>query len=359
MYFKRVEVTGFRNLTSTSFSPSPFRNLISGDNGSGKSSLLEAIHYLATGSSFRTHKVSTIINKGEECFTLYSEISHAITHRIGLKRCRDLKHTTRIDGRDIHRRSELVQILPLQVISPESISLLLDGAEQRRNFIDWSLFHVEQSFYYHLSHYQRALKQRNSLLKSGTAIATELPHWDSQLVQHGLVIDQMRRHYVEQLSVLTMDILNELLPEQELILRYRRGWPSNLALDAALQRSLESDIKMKYTTSGPHRGDLLVMSDQGKAAETLSRGQLKLTVVALKLAQVLLLQHQSGRIPVILIDDLAAELDLDHRSLLLDKLSCIRSQIFITTPERKLIDCCNWDEKKVFHVEHGVIKEVV
>ena len=357
MHFNRVEVTQFRNLTSTSFSPSPALNLICGGNGSGKSSLLEAIHYLASGSSFRTHKVSTVINQESDCFTLYSEISHEIAHKIGLRRCRDLKHTTRIDGRDITRRSELVQLIPLQVVSPESVSLLLEGSDQRRNFIDWSLFHVEQSFYFHLSHYQRALKQRNALLKRGSQ--TELHHWNVQLSQHGVVIDRLRREYVEKISPLVVVLLQELLPDVDIVLRYRKGWSSELELDSALNQGLDTDLKMKYTTSGPHRADLTVKCLQGKAAETLSRGQLKLTVVALKLAQAILLERESSRKPVLLIDDLAAELDVEHRALLLNTLREIDSQLFITTPELGLIDHGQWGEKKVFHVEHGQVKEVV
>ena len=357
MRFNRVEVTHFRNLTSTAFTPSPSLNLIYGDNGSGKSSLLEAIHYLATGSSFRTHKLTNLINQQSECFTLYSLIGEDAKHRIGLQRCRDLKHTTRIDGRDINRRSELVQLLPLQVISPESISLLIEGSELRRNFIDWSLFHVEQSFHFHLSHYMRALKQRNALLKQGNI--TDLSHWDIQLHDHGEVIDRLRRNYVDAIAPYITQLMQQLLPEVMVTLHYRSGFGREIDLRDALSHTLENDIKMRFTTSGPHRADLVVKTEHGKAAESLSRGQLKLTVIAFKLAQIILLQRDSARKPVILIDDIAAELDVKHRALLMDTIHDLGSQLFITSPELGLIEHDRWDEKKVFHVEHGQIKEMV
>lgn len=357
MYFSKVEITHFRNLISTSFIPSPSLNLISGSNGSGKSSILEALYYLSTGSSFRTTRLSNIINHKNDCFTLFTELKSSSSHRIGIKRCRDLKHTTRIDGNDIAKRSELVQLLALQVISPESISLILDGSEVRRNFIDWALFHVEHAFHYHLTSYIRALKQRNALLKSNNI--KDVGYWDLQLCEHAGVIDSYRTAYVLSLTPIFNTLLSTLLPDVALSLSYRSGWPKGTELAEALKSSLETDLKLKHTTVGPHRADLLVKSGNSKSSDTLSRGQVKLVVIALKLAQILGLKEASGKVPIILIDDIAAELDVKHRELLLDTVQSLSSQVFVTTPDRSLVDDSKWYKKKVFHVERGQIKEVV
>jgi DNA replication and repair protein RecF len=359
MLFNKVEIRNFRNLLSTHLTPSSSLNIIHGSNGSGKSSLLEALHYLATGSSFRTHRLTHILTHERECFTLFSQISSAgLQHRIGIKRCRDHTHQTRIDGSDVSKRSSLVQLVPLQVLSPETISLLVDGSENRRSFIDWALFHVEHPFHYHLSHYNRALKQRNALLKQNSHY--DLEHWDAQLIEHGTVIDTLRSGYVEQIREPLMQIVASLLPSIDIDLSYRHGWASSYTLVDALLSSRESDFKLKHTTVGPHRGDMIVKSGGVKVSELLSRGQLKLLVIALKLAQLSLLgQHSSDTRPIILVDDLAAELDRDHRALLLETIKPLSSQLFITTPDLSLIDYGGWEERKVFHVEHGEVKEVV
>jgi DNA replication and repair protein RecF len=357
MHIEKVEIIQFRNLLSASFSPSSSLTIISGSNGSGKSSLLEAIYYLATGTSYRTSRLSNVINQESDCFTLFSQLDNTINHRIGIKRCRDLNHQTRVDGSELTRRSELVQLIPLTLISPESISLLLEGSESRRNFIDWALFHVEHSFHHHLSHYLRALKQRNALLKSLSV--KQIDHWDSQLAEHGNYIDILRRQYIGSISPVLGEFLEVLLPDLEITLSYRSGWSSETNLSEALKHSRESDIRLKHTTVGPHRADLIVRHNSVKASDVLSRGQLKLVVVALKLAQIKLLQKNSDKSPIVLIDDLAAELDIEHRGLLLNSVKSFGSQVFLTTPDIELIDYGNWDKRKVFHVEHGQIKEVV
>ncbi|MEN8169291.1 MAG: DNA replication/repair protein RecF [Pseudomonadota bacterium] len=357
MYFKKVEISQFRNLVSTSFIPSRSLNIIYGSNGSGKSSLLEALYYIATGNSFRSSKLSTVIQHDTDCLTLFSEVFSTVTHRVGIKRCRDLNNQTRVNSKDIQKRSELVQLLPLQIISPESISLLLEGSDVRRSFIDWSLFHVEHSFYYHISHYLRSLKQRNALLKSNDL--SQIEYWNSQLSEYGEVIDSFRKQYVESILPVIAGLLHSLLPEVEIEVSYRSGWSKDIPLEEALIRSQESDIKLKHTTVGPHRGDLIVKSGGVKVTDILSRGQLKLVVVAMKLAQILLLQSSTEKNPIILLDDIASELDIEHRALLLNTVKELSSQVFVTTPDLDLIDYSNWDENKVFHVEHGQIKEVV
>ena len=184
-------------------------------------------------------------------------------------------------------------------------------------------------------------------------------HWDCLLLEHGRVIDQYRAAYITTLLPAVNDLLAVLLPDIEFSLNYRSGWSKELDLGTALKESLETDLKLKHTTVGPHRADFMAKSSGTKCVDVLSRGQIKLVVIALKLAQILSLRESSNRLPVILIDDIAAELDVEHRLLLLNTVQSLATQVFITTPELQLVDDSNWKEKKVFHVEHGQIKEVV
>ena len=362
MFFERVEFSHFRNLDSTTLHPSPGLNLISGPNGSGKSSVLEALHFVSLGTSFRTHRFQHLIQHGDDCFTLFSQIrsdtNHSQTHRIGISRCKSLQHQTRIDGEDVSRRSSLVHLLPLQVISPESINLLLEGADLRRSFIDWSLFHVEQSFHFHLSSYNRALKQRNALLKSGTSIEG-IGQWERLLAEHGIALDNYRKRYLETVSELITNTSRLFIPEIEVSVEYRQGWNSTTTLLDSISASRDTDIRMKHTTVGPHRADINIKANGYRAVDLLSRGQLKLVVVAMKLAQIEHLVSSFNKQPVILVDDFASELDQEHRSVLLDKLLSLETQLFITTPQTDLIDVSHVGGCKMFHVEHGIVKEVV
>jgi len=357
MYISRVEISHFRNLVSTSLSPSPTLNLICGGNGSGKSSLLEAVHYSLTGISYRTNRLSTVTNNQADCLSLFCELKGNVSHKVGLSRCRDLNHKTRLDGQDVTRRSELVQLVPIQLISPESLSLITEGSDLRRSYLDWGLFHVEQSFHFHLSHYQRSLRQRNAQLKQ--SLSNTLSQWDALLVDHGIVIDSLRRGVIEKLEPLAHRLLKQILPDVPISLSYRSGWPKDLDFSEALRQAVESDRKNHHTTVGPHRADLLVRTNGIKVSDCLSRGQIKLITVALKLAQILLVQESTDKKPIILIDDMAAELDPEHRELLMNTLQSLNTQVFVTTPDINLIPHNEWAGRKVFHVEHGKIKEVV
>lgn len=357
MHLSKVEISDFRNLISASFIPCSSLNVISGSNGSGKSSLLEALYFIANGRSFRSNRLGNIINKESRCFTLFGETGDAVSHRIGIRRCNDNESITRVDGRDLARRSDLIHLLPMQVISPESIELLTEGSERRRSFMDWGLFHVEHAYHHHLSHYLRALKQRNSLLKQGRR--DELLHWNPIIEEEGNKLSVMRRKYIADLEPDIRILLQELLPEIEIAFQYQQGWNKEQSLQEALSLSVENDLRLKYSTVGPHRADLQVKSEGTRVSDTLSRGQLKLVAIAMLLAQIITIHRDTEKRPIILVDDIAAELDAEHRQVLLESLFKLDTQLFVTTPDSQLVDHQRWLQKKMFHVEHGGLKEVV
>jgi DNA replication and repair protein RecF len=219
------------------------------------------------------------------------------------------------------------------------------------------MFHVEPSFHSDWMNYQRLLKQRNSLLRS-RQLAT-LKQWDQGLIAYGEKIDVARKRIVTELQPFMQTYFAKLLPGMEIELRYRQGWRQDISLELALTESLASDSKQFVTGVGPHRCDLAMSLDNRAVVEVMSRGQLKLLVVAMHLAQMDYLRSKRSKSSIVLIDDLAAELDAQHRKLLLDILNEHEHQVFITTTDRSLLDCTNCTKLKVFHVEHGQIKEVV
>jgi DNA replication and repair protein RecF len=169
----------------------------------------------------------------------------------------------------------------------------------------------------------------------------------------------MRQRVLSELLPHIQHYVSLLLPTVDFNLVYRQGWKKDLSLADALERSLDTDTKMKYTTTGPHRADLVLRVDEEKVVDVFSRGQLKLMLAALKLAQMAYFCEKTGNTAVVLIDDLPAELDTNHRNLLLQHLQDLGTQVFVTATDSDLLNFSAWPGTKVFHVEHGDIKEVV
>ncbi|MCW8839353.1 MAG: DNA replication/repair protein RecF [Gammaproteobacteria bacterium] len=353
----RIEIRHLRNLSSVSLLPSPGLNILEGVNASGKTSFIEAIHILGLARSFRTLKVDRLVQHGQAAFTLFAEVDDPSRHRLGIERTISGEVELRLDGRRLQSRSELASLLPFQLITPESITLLTGSPSERRSFIDWTMFHVEPNFQKVWNQYNQNLKQRNALLRQQNSSTLGL--WSQGVVEYGVEIDRLRKRVIERLLPHLRHYVSLLVPEMELQLGYRQGWRSELSLADAMEDSLDTDMKMHFTTCGPHRADIIVKDGKEKVADLFSRGQLKLLLCAMKLAQMALLHEVKGSLPVVLIDDLPAELDSTHRNLLLSLLYQMDSQVFVTTTSRKLLDFSAWSNVKVFHVEHGEIKEVV
>lgn len=357
MILDRVEVSAFRNLTSVSLVPAQGLNILEGKNGSGKTSFLESLHMLAMARSFRTQKTSHLVHHGSECLVIFALLRDGIQHRLGLQRFSDNRMTIKVDGQILQSRSQLAQLLPIQVITPDSITLITGTPGDRRQYLDWIMFHVEPTFQTVWSQYQRFMLQRNALIKDRNI--QDISYWNKGLAEQGETLHKFRNTLVQQLQPHLDKYVELLLPGITISLTYRKGWRNDLTLAEALRTSLETDLIQKYTTVGPHRGDLILRSNDQRIVDHFSRGQLKLVLCALKLAQLDYMKERTGKTAVVLIDDLPAELDQEHRQLLLSLLHNLNNQVFVTTTDRSHLNFSSWDDVKVFHVEHGNIKEVV
>ncbi len=360
MQIQTLAIQGLRNLLDCKLEFSPQLNIFYGDNGAGKSSIVESIYILGNGRSFRTARHAKVIKQGQEALTLFSQFSQEQKHQLGLQRFRNGDIQIKLDGEKLKKLSDLSKTLPLQILAPEQFELLSKGPAGRRKLLDWGVFHVEHSF---LNHWQKALKvllQRNQALKRCRSYA-ELTPWDQQLIPLSETINQRRRYYIEQLEPIYQRVLKQFLPELDATLGLYPGWKQNETLSEVLQRQFESDRKTGFTHSSIQKADLKVLVNEQLAAEYLSRGQQKLVTIALKLAQLELMQQLTDRYPVFLLDDIGAELDLHHQQVLLNFLAeqPKKQQIFITSvhldPLKSLIK--GYNGVKLFHVEHGAIKQ--
>lgn len=354
-FLKKLSISKLRNLDSITLKPSPGFNLIYGANGSGKTSLLEAIFLLGRGKTFRSSSKAPIIQEAADECAIFAELEGSQT--LGFSSSRLGEQKTHINGSKASSRAELANVLPLQMLNADAFKILEGGPSVRRAYLDWGVFHVEQAFIFHWRQAQKALLNRNSLLKNKLVSPNELSPWTHELSQHAKEVDRYRDDYAARLEICLAEMLDALLPLNDFSLQYSRGWDEAQELENILSGSLQRDLKSGFTSAGPHRADLKIKAGKDAAADILSRGQQKLLVIAMKLAQAVLLKEGSDKGCVFLVDDLPAELDSANRAKVLAILADLGEQVFVTGIERsQLYDPLQKEkEMKLFHVEHGKI----
>ena len=352
----RLDISHVRNLSSVRFEPSPQVNVIIGENGSGKTSVLEAIHLLSFGRSFRSHKHKTYIQHETPHCLVFAQLSQAQGNPIpvGLQRHRDGQIDVRIQGMRAQSVIELAERLPVQLINPDAFRLLEGSPSSRRQFIDWGVFHFDGDFIRAWRGWQKALKQRNTLLRRGKISDSLLAAFDQELIRLGEQVNNARKAYVERLTPHFEQVLAELSADLAVKLHFFQGWDAQKTLATIVANGRERDIELGYTHGGPQRADLRVKTAAGDALDTLSRGQQKLVVSALKIAQGQLL-IEMGRPLVFLVDDLPAELDANHRQKLCRLLESLDSQIFITSvgPDTTDFVWADTTDVRQFSMNHG------
>lgn len=368
MTLRRLSVTNFRNLISVDIELSPQLNIFYGDNGSGKTSLLEAMSAISLGRSFRSRKFKNTINHKADHYTVFGDVlSDAYDTEtpitVGLQRSHSGETLIKKSGLLCRSASELAEALPLRVMDGHSFSLLEGAPQVRREFLDWLVFHVEHSFFDVWRDYEKCLKQRNSLLRHGKIDTMCLDSWDLELAKLGEQLHSMRRATFELLRPVFFDLIKGFDGLEGTSLNYYSGWDvesSNLSNLFTSTRDRDSDLG--YTRQGPHRADLKITRGRSAATEVLSRGQQKIVVSALLIAQGEVFKQTKQRRCLYLIDDLPAELDSNFRVTFAKWLIKMGCQVCVTGIDRDVLlaawaDCSEIIDIKVFHVEHGLVSE--
>ncbi|MCH5376874.1 MAG: DNA replication/repair protein RecF, partial [Planctomycetes bacterium] len=326
----------------------------------GKTSLLESIHVLARGRSFRARDLKQAIQTGCERFEIVAKLASGASRSltVGVAQSQD-KFVARVDGRPVGKLSELAARLPIQWIGGNVHRLVEDGPAARRRFLDWGMFHVKPEFIPVWQRYQRLLKQRNAALRRRCPVA-EIEAWGGDLARAGSEIDRLRAWYVGALAPLVETLGSALLSGTGPVgLDYKRGWRSERTLSEALSSTLALDREQGFTRSGPHRADLAFTVGGAALSDQLSRGQQKLLVVTLQISQARLLRDCAARPSVFLLDDFAAELDEANQERVLALLSEMEAQVFATAIGLPSSTALNASRGKRFHVKHGRLTEVL
>ncbi len=361
MRIRNLTIEQLRVFDHAQFEPAPGINLITGANGAGKTTVLEAIHLLSSGRSFRGSVRDSLIRQGQSELRVFASLlSEADDRPVRLGLSRSLRGwSARLDGEPVELLSRLFQELAVVCFEPDSHALVSGGSEHRRRFIDWALFHVEHAFLPIWRRYQRALKQRNALLKQSGGAAAGLDSWEQELAHQGAELTRQRQQWFAAFQPLLAESLARFLPELgELRLRYLPGWSGDSneeGLAAALAAARSRDLLLGHTSVGPHRADWSIGFERAPAREMFSRGQEKLVVLAALLAQALGFSRDRGQWPVLLLDDLASELDAHHLSQTLDYLIQVPAQVFITGTSPIPLPADALRPSAMFHVEHAAI----
>ncbi len=359
MHVTRLQVSGVRRLAEVELRPAPGINLITGDNGAGKTSLLEALHLLAYGRSFRGRVRDGLIRTGSdavEVFAEWREETPSRARRAGLRHSGQ-RWEGRLDGQPVGQLGELCAALAVVTFEPGSHALVTGGGEPRRRLVDWGLFHVEPDFLALWRRYARALKQRNALLKARVR-DQQLDVWDHELAEAGEPLTRRRQAYLDDLEPVLEAMAGELAPALgRASLFFQPGWSrDSLSLADALLVARDRDLANGFTSVGPHRADWRIDYAALPGRETLSRGQAKLTALAVLLAQAERHAVACGDWPVVALDDLASELDRHHQRRVLERLLASGAQVFITGTESPAALPALEAPVRMFHVEQGKVE---
>ena len=362
MWLSGLEIRDLRIIEHAYLEPGPGLNLFVGPNAAGKTSILEAIHLLSTGRSFASTRAGRLVRSSGGPMRVFGRVRSGDVgpmHRLGLERGGTGQARMRVDGRAAERLSQLAHLLPVVAVHPESHRLVAGGPNERRQLLDQGLFHVEPGFLSVWQRYRRALSQRNVLLRRGSS-ERELEPWEKEVARSGETLDGLRKRYAQSLAQASARFWNGRLGESgrfELV--YRQGWREGETLASALGRLRGREVEQRVKGVGPHRADLTFLLDGRDVRQRVSRGQQKLMVYAVRLAQVEQFGDAGDGHCVLVLDDLAAELDEDRRGVVLDLARHSGAQCFVTALDSASIRLRASASDKVFHVEQGWVHEVL
>jgi DNA replication and repair protein RecF len=356
MRVKSLNINNLRNINSTQIDFDPCLNCFIGDNGAGKTSILEALSVLSKGRSFRSGQVSSLIGPAKKSFQVVCKIKNRTgdIHQLGMERDAQTWFA-RHNGEDVSQLSELTQLLPYVLLEPNSHTLVSGPPDTRRKYLDWGVFHVEHTYLMLWRRYNRVLKQRNAALRQANKMVVE--SLDEQFVHLGERLHIARDNHAALLNSILEKQLSVFCETLEGVqLSYRKGWAGD-SLEEAIQISNTRDIERGSTGPGPHKADLVLTLNGTPAKERLSRGEQKAMTAAMIIAQAQMIS-ESGETPVLMLDDISSELDEVHLGQVLKAGVKLDAQILLTgTVLAPAIKGCE-GSCKVFHVKQGGVKPI-
>lgn len=345
-----IDIENFRCIRSAHLELDPHATGIVGENGSGKTSLLESIYFLAHGRSFRTNQRDKLLPPHADFLRVVGRVQTGRGMLVAGVEYGGQGTRANLAGQGVSGIADIAEILPVQVIDPGVHRLIEEGSARRRRLLDWGVFHVKHEFLGIWRRYQRALQQRNAVLRAN-GDEQLLVAWERELGAAGPRVDALRGEYAAQLLPYFVDIADQLLGAQGARFTYRRGWSADHDLGAQLVESRPRDQRLRTTTVGAHRADISFVFEGAPARDRVSRGQQKLLAAAFILGQLAYQSAQGAPPACLMLDDPAAELDVDNLGKLLAAVARIPAQLIITSVHETGLEGVKLGRK--FHVKQG------
>lgn len=357
MQIKELSLQNFRNLAELQLHPTEGVNVFYGNNAQGKTNLLESLYFCGTGRSMRTKNDSQLIAFGKEESHIRLQLEkEQRKERIDVHIKRDTKKGIAINGLPIRKIGDLFGTMYTVIFSPEDLSLVKDGPTERRRFLDMELCQISKVYYYDLQQYYRILKQRNHLLKEiqkKPQLKDQLFVWDSQLVDFGERIISAREAFLLRLDIIAAEKTKALTGDKDsLKTRYQKNCAVGEFAER-LQKNTDRDIYLGSTQYGPHKDDIIFSIDGKEVKQFGSQGQQRTTALAIKLAEIDLIQEETGESPILLLDDVLSELDEHRQKFLLESVAGLQSFITCTGVEDSIRQYIHGDN--LFYVENGTV----
>lgn len=357
MQVNSINLINFRNYENLQLDFSQNLNMIIGQNGQGKTNIVEAIHFLSFAKSFRTSKDKEVIN-----FCYDTSYIKAITKNqngksnIDIKLSKDSKKAVNIDSSPISKISDLMGIVNVVIFSPEDTKIVSDSPSYRRAFMDKEISQIRPVYYNLLLDYNKTLNNKNTLLKSPKIDSIMLDIYDEQLSDIMEKIISYRINFIQKISVIAKNTHSQISSQKEnLIVEYKSNLKSNTKenIFIELKNSRQDDIRLSTSTKGIHKDDIMLKIQDTDIRKFGSQGQKKTATIALKLSEIDLIYEMKNEYPIVILDDIFSELDITRRKMLIEKLYNI--QTFITTTEKididKEIKYFEVKDKKVFEID--------
>lgn len=369
MHIERICLTDFRNYERLDFEPVDGLNILVGPNGQGKSAILEAVYVLATSKSHRTSRDMDLIRLGRvstrACAEVIRDTNNDVVVELILSRAE--KKIVKLNTVRHPKIGDIMGQLNAVIFSNSDIDMVRGEPSLRRRFLNLEISQISPQYIYALGRYKRVLEQRNNLLremKTSGGTASSLEMWDNQLAAYGATVIARRAKFIEFISGVAAKLYASLTDEaEELGVSYKpnvkvEGIESEHEIQTEFSRQLvsrrELDISRGTTTVGPHRDDIILMVDGIAAREYASQGQQRTVAIALKLAEIEIMEESAGESPVVLLDDVMAELDDVRRARILD-VTRDRCQTFITTTTLEHLGKNAADAGRVYEVRSGKV----
>lgn len=360
MSVKELQTINFRNLASSKILLHSDLNFLLGNNGSGKSSFIESLFFLGHGKSFRTTNVNSLIKSGFNDFIITAKTDNELF--LGIQKNSNGESTLKLNGEKLNKLSDLAKNIPVQIVTPESFKLFFGGPKERRKFVDLGLFHVEHNFSSKWRQFQRVYKQRNACLKN-KGNRSQLDYWTNEFCYLSEEISIFRSEYIKKLKEELSIWLTIMLPTviDDIKINYLQGWNNNKELANILSANIDREIEKGHSLFGAQKFDIRFVVGNSSIENTLSRGQQKLFLLALTFAQSKLIEKVKRVKPILLIDDIGAELDNVSRKALFKANQQLNCQTIISAIDKVALEPLIPEENNynMFHVEHGKITAMI